>query len=93
MRSLTNNFENVVCAIEESKDLATFTDMNSTTDPLHVPEGPITRRKAKKMQETYTLHLQRLASVQVETKTFEPKNLYSISMSNQENNGVAHIGK
>ena len=25
LRSLTNNFENVVCVIEESKDLATFT--------------------------------------------------------------------
>ena len=24
LRSLTNNFENVVCAIEESKDLAKF---------------------------------------------------------------------
>ena len=24
LRSLTDNFENVVCAIEESKDLATF---------------------------------------------------------------------
>ena len=93
LRSLTNNFENVVCAIEESKDLATFIDMNSNTDPLHVPEGPITRSKAKKMQEAYTLHLQRLASVQIETKTFEPKNLYSISMSNQKINGVADIGK
>ena len=69
------------------------TDMNSTADPLHVPEGPITRSKVKKIQETYTLHLQKLASVQVETKTFEPKNLDSISISNQEDNGVADIGK
>ena len=38
-------------------------DMNSTTDPLHVPEGPITRSKVKKIQEAYTSHLQRLASV------------------------------
>ena len=68
-------------------------DMNSTTDPLHVLEGPITRSKVKKIQEAYTLHLQRLASVQVESKTFEPKNLYSISVSNQENNGVVDIGK
>ena len=68
-------------------------DMNSTTDPLHVPEEPITRSKVKKIQEVYTLHLQKLASVQVETKTFEPKNLYSISISNQEDNGVADIGK
>ena len=66
--------------------------MNSTTDPLHVPEGPITRIKVKKIQEAYTLHLQKLARVQVETKTFEPKNLYSISISNQED-GVADIGK
>ena len=67
--------------------------MNSTTDPLHVPEEPITRSKVKKILEAYTLHLQKLASVQVETKTFEPKNLYSINISNQENNGVADIGK
>ena len=60
--------------------------MNSTTDPLHVPERPITRSKVKKIQQAYTFHLQRLASVQVEIKTFEPKNLYSISISNQENN-------
>ena len=68
-------------------------DMNPTTDHVHVPEGPITRSKVKKIQEAYTLHLQKLASVQVETKSFEPKNLYSISISNQEDNGVADIGK
>ena len=56
--------------------------MNSTADSLHVPKGPITRSKVKKIQEAYTLHLQKLASVHVETKTFEPKNLYSISISN-----------
>ena len=69
------------------------TDMNSTADPLHVTKGPITRSKVKKIQEADILHLQKLASVQVETKTFEPKNLYSISISNQEDNGVADIGK
>ena len=66
--------------------------MNSTADPLHVPEGPITS-KVKKIQEAYTLHLQKLASVPVETKTFEPKNLYNINISNQEDNGVVDIGK
>ena len=68
-------------------------DMNSTADPLHVPGGPITRSKVNKIQEAYTLHLRKLASVQVETKTFEPKNLYSIGISNQEDNEVANIGK
>ena len=68
-------------------------DMNPTTDHVHVPEGPITRSKVKKIQEAYTLHLQKLASVPVETKTFEPKNLYSISISNQEDNGVCNIEK
>ena len=67
--------------------------MNSTADPLHVLEGPITRSKVKKIQEAYTLHLRKLASVQVETKTFELKNLYSISISNQEDNGVVDIRK
>ena len=54
--------------------------MNPTTDHVHVPEGLITRSKVNKIQEAYTLHLQKLASVPVETKTFEPKNLYSISI-------------
>ena len=43
--------------------------MNSTTDPLHVLKGPTTTSKAKKIQKAHTLHLQRLANVQVETKT------------------------
>ena len=76
-------------AMEKPRD----SDMNSTPDPLYVPEEPITRIKVKKFQETYTVHLQKLASVQVETKTFEPKNLYSISISNKEDNGLADIGK
>ena len=67
--------------------------MNSTADPLHVPKGQITRSKVKKIQEAYTLHLRKLTSVQVGTKTFEPKNLYNISISNQEDNGVSDIGK
>ena len=75
----------------KTKNTIRFADMNSTADPLHVPEGPITRSKVKKIQEAYTLHLQKLASVAVETKTFEPKNLYSISISNQEDNGVADV--
>ena len=48
-------------------------DMNPTTDHVHVPEGPITRSKVKKIQEAYTLHLQKLAIVPVETRTFVPK--------------------
>ena len=67
--------------------------MNPITDHVHVPEGPIARSKVMKIQEAYTLHLQKLASVLVETKTFEPKNLDSISITNQEDNGVADIGK
>ena len=75
---------------ESGSALAAASDMNSTTDPLHIPKGPITRSKVKKIQEAYTL-LQRLASVQVKTKTFEHKNLYSISISNQENNGMTTL--
>ena len=58
--------------------------MNSTTDPLHVLKGPTTTSKAKKIQKAHTLHLQRLANVQVETKTFERNFFYSISLSNQK---------
>ena len=36
--------------------------MNSTMEPLHVPEEPITRSKTKKIQDMFTLHLQKLAT-------------------------------
>ena len=74
------NFIHVVC--HTSMDY----DMNSTVDLLYVPEGSITKSKVKKIQEAYTLHLWKLASVQVEIKTF-------VSISNQEDNGVADIEK
>ena len=56
-----------VCRSHERKPAKinqTLLDMNSTADPLHVPEGPIIRSKVKNIQEAYTLHLQKLASVQ-----------------------------
>ena len=73
-----------ILKFRENRLRPTKYDMNPTTDHMHVPEEPITRSKVKKIQEAYTLHLQKLASVPVETKTFEPKNLYRISISNQE---------
>jgi hypothetical protein len=62
--------------------------MDSINNPLHVPEGPITRSKAKKIQEAFTLHVQRLANEQQEAKEFEPKFLYNVSSASQEENGV-----
>ena len=47
LRSLTNNFENVVCAIEESKDLATF-----TVDEL---AGSLEAHKQRKKKKEETL--------------------------------------
>ena len=61
-------------------------DMNPTTDHVHVPEGPITRSKVQKIQEAYTLHLQKLASVQVETKTYS-RGLYIASSKASECTG------
>ena len=31
--------------------------MDSINNPLHAPEGPFTRSKAKKIQEAFTLHM------------------------------------
>ena len=67
--------------------------MNSTADPLHVPEGPITRSKVKKIQETYTLHLQKLAMYRLKQRLLSTKIFIALSISNQEDNGVADIGK
>jgi len=44
LRSLTDNFENIVCAIEESKDLSTLT-VEELADSLETYEQ---RRKKKK---------------------------------------------
>ncbi|KAA0057648.1 putative polyprotein [Cucumis melo var. makuwa] len=54
-------------------------DVDSLNNLLHVPEGPITKRKAKKIQEAFTLHVQKLANAQRETKNFELKFLYNVS--------------
>ncbi|TYK22485.1 F15O4.13 [Cucumis melo var. makuwa] len=37
-------------------------DVDSLNNLLHVPEGPITKRKAKKIQEAFTLHVRKLAN-------------------------------
>ena len=39
---------------------------------MHVLEGPITRSKAKKIQEAFTLHVQKLKNAQREAENFEP---------------------
>ena len=62
--------------------------MDSINNPLHVPEGPITRNKTKKIQEAFTLHVQKLANAQRETENFERKFLYNVSSASQEDNGV-----
>ncbi|KAA0051909.1 Transposon Ty3-I Gag-Pol polyprotein [Cucumis melo var. makuwa] len=63
-------------------------DVDSLNNLLHVPEGPITKRKAKKIQEAFTLHVQKLANAQRETKNFELKFLYNVSSASQEEHGV-----
>ena len=65
MRSLTNNFENVACAIEESKDLATFT-VNELASSLELHE-----QRKKKKEETLDQTLQTKESIKDE------KTLYS----------------
>ena len=56
LRSLTNNFENVLCAIEESKDLATFT-VDELAGSLEAHE------QRKKKEETPDQALQTKASI------------------------------
>ena len=60
MRSLTNNFENFVCAIEESKDLATFT-VDELTGSLEAHE-----QRKKKKEETLDQALQTKTSIKYE---------------------------
>ena len=61
LRSLTNNFENVVCAIEESKDLAMFT-IDELAGSLKAHE----QCKKKKKEETLNQALQTKASIKDE---------------------------
>lgn len=61
LRSLTDNFENVVCAIEESKDLATLT-VDELAGSLEAHE----QRKKKKKEETLKQALQTKASIKDE---------------------------
>ena len=60
LRSLTNNFENFVCAIEESKDLATFT-VDELTGSLEAHE-----QRKKKKGKTLDQALQTKASIKNE---------------------------
>ena len=60
LRSLTNNFENVVCVIEESKDLGTFT-ADELVDSLEAYE-----QHKKKKKETLDQSLQTKASIKDE---------------------------
>jgi transcriptional regulator with GAF, ATPase, and Fis domain len=61
LRSLTDNFENVVCAIEESKDLATLT-VDELASSLEAHE----QRKKKKKEDTLEQALQTKASIKDE---------------------------
>ena len=59
-------------------------DVDLINNPLHVPEGPITRSKAKKIQEAFTLHVQKLANTQRKAENIEPKFFYNVSSTSQE---------
>ena len=78
LRSLTDNFENVVCAIEESKDLATFT-VDELTSSLEAHE-----QRKKKKEETFDQALQTKASIKDE-KVLYPQNIQGRGHGSREN--------
>ncbi|KAA0025406.1 reverse transcriptase [Cucumis melo var. makuwa] len=78
--------EDLDLRINPSKEMGD--DVDSINNLLHIPEGPITKRKAKKIQEAFTLHVQKLANAQRETENFEPKFLYNVSSASQEEHEV-----
>ncbi|TYK09768.1 Transposon Ty3-I Gag-Pol polyprotein [Cucumis melo var. makuwa] len=78
--------EDLDLKINPSKEMGD--DVDSINNLLHIPEGPITKRKAKKIQEAFTLHVQKLANAQRETENFEPKFLYNVSSASQEEHEV-----
>lgn len=62
-------------------------DFDSTIEPLHVPEGAITRSRKRRFN-TFTPHLQKIANSREETKNFEAKFMYNVSSMSQEEIGV-----
>ena len=77
LRSLTNNFENVVCAIEESKDLAKFT-VDELASSLEAHE------QRKKKEETLDQALQTKASIKDE-KVLYSQNIQGRGRGSREN--------
>ena len=67
MRSLTDNFENVVCAIEESKDLSKFT-VDELAGSLEAHE-----QRKKKKEEPLDQALQTKALINDEKALYSQK--------------------
>ena len=78
LRSLTDNFENIVCAIEESKDLAKFT-VDELADSLEAHE-----QRKKKKEETLDQVLQTKASIKDE-KILYTQNIQGGGRGSREN--------
>ena len=91
LSSLTNNFENVVCAIEEVKNLATFT-VNELAGSLEAHE-----QRKKKKEETLDQALQTKASIKDEkilySQNFEGGGCVNESIKNGHGGqGSSHEG-
>lgn len=47
--------------------------MMSTIEPLHMPKGPITRSKTKKIHKIFVIHLQKLVNSYQAANNFDKK--------------------